>query len=299
MFTHRQRSVASPRGFTLVELLVVIGIIAILISILLPALNKTRKHAQTLNCLSNLRVLGQATAMYCNTYKGAMPYPTTKLPGDTSQSALWYNALDPFIAAHATGHRKGVASGRSYGRIKQCPVYDEFDGDTPDFTAKTYQNNTKEFARTYKMNSHLRHCWPKPARQAKVTEIKGSQSFVYLGDATSMDQTGPVPGQWDNGQFSFEVNNPTQAGPALRHNKDAANLLFVDGHAETVVLKAIQRAVHAPPAVKVKTWESEYVKGATPSDVSDPRKTADAQGLARNPNMPYRWSDLRQGIYRP
>lgn len=66
-------------GFTLVELLVVISIIALLMAILLPSLQRVRRKAQGIICRSNLKQYGIATRMYLDDNEGSFPYVNTWL----------------------------------------------------------------------------------------------------------------------------------------------------------------------------------------------------------------------------
>ena len=86
----------APRAFTLTELLVVIGLIAVLISLLLPVVGRVRAAANSAACLSNLRQMNTAWTMYLSESRGRLPHYVYKSHPDVAWRSYWLGVLDTY-----------------------------------------------------------------------------------------------------------------------------------------------------------------------------------------------------------
>jgi len=116
----RQRVIDS--GFTLVELLVVIGIIGVLIAILLPALSRARSTAKSTQCLSNLRGIGQAALLYANDFDDAvLPCSVSGTGGDD----FWPFLLQARKYLPKSSDQNPTSAGVDSKSVLMCPSISE------------------------------------------------------------------------------------------------------------------------------------------------------------------------------
>lgn len=213
----------AARGFTLVELLVVIAVIAILVAILLPALLRVRENARAARCQANLKQLGSAFSMYAQDYDGFLPSPG----GLTGDRNYWHQdgggGLEPYI--HSTGLQS----------VWVCPSF-------PLRWASPY------LPRTYGMNSALRSppdVLPWPAANRVVDPICLSQILAPAGTVLLFEGipnvedlllgTGYVGrcGYWDSVKGYDALPNVRWNGwyqPHVPWHSGMNNYLYCDGH---------------------------------------------------------------------
>ena len=246
----RNQNRPSSRGFTLVELLVVIGIIALLISILLPALNRARQQAQLVKCASNLRQIGIACQLYAQNNKGFMPAPFIMLTGVTAPDGSTYGSASPgdsWMHAALMGRVQTPS-----GQVKIGSDYLQVAGDNPSLvrlsglvcpTGVNARGDAGAGMRgTYGLNAWLPPVTaggPNLYKHTKLAELKPPTQFVVAGDAqvsAAGDFDWMLNGRQTTGAGIYPYNGtlapvmtPRRRFANTFHMK-GANYLFADGH---------------------------------------------------------------------
>lgn len=183
------------RAFSLVELLVVIGIIAVLVGILVPAFGRAREQARRARCLANLRSLGQQMFAYANHHRDRLP--------NGNPPRTW---ADPGAADWVM---KNFADDLRASGVFHCPS----DRDEEPTEIANAVHNTQASARvSYEFYS----LFFAPEHGPKLARMKGRAPLAWDLDG------GPRAAD-------LERNGPS---PVENHGTTGGNVLFSDGHAE-------------------------------------------------------------------
>ena len=251
------RRMTRRRGFTLVELLVVIGIIAVLISILLPSLGAAREQARSVQCLSNMRQWGMAFQMYAGQFNGLMPWKSVGGgDGDTAadsvgtwnNSSLWFNALPPFLGQQSycdmnDPTTNSTPPGPSASTIFVCPSAltiapgastDMVEGDF----FMVYGNNptggsiqTRPVRLDYVIQSKLISTGTDKNVKLAAPQFMPSSAWVLMVEKRVNPSELPKT-DVNYGKTLAYISSEHKRFASRHHKMTGGNLLFFDGHAE-------------------------------------------------------------------
>jgi prepilin-type N-terminal cleavage/methylation domain-containing protein/prepilin-type processing-associated H-X9-DG protein len=194
------------RGFTLIELLVVIAVIALLASLLAPALARAKQKGRAIACVNNVRQIGLAAVMFSDDNNGTLPL-------SEHQGKSWVASLIPY------GGTKG---------IYRCP---------------SDENRTRLYS--FAVNDFLLPPLPGKKDFTKITSIPRPVETAFLPECAekyaSSDHyhfADPQEGGFSPAAFAAQV-------AVVRHDR-RANYLFVEGHVETIQWNKVQTKLTQP-----------------------------------------------------
>ena len=200
------------RAFTLVELLVVIGIIALLIGILLPSLNKARQQASALACLANMRQLGVMTNLYAGTAKGSLPFALFNTTLDGSPVVQTWGALLATTLKIGNGVADGSTAddykGRGVFLCKGASIVNR--GTTASNHYSCHPLLMPNISLTYPAGHPLAG---KVRVPYKLARIKRSAEIVQLFDGTQDLSGTSVNGSANSDGFNLDANRFKAAAP--------------------------------------------------------------------------------------
>ena len=226
----RQRIAAHPGnppdGFTLIELLVVIAVIAILASLIMPAILSSMNSALSSKCTSNLRQFGQALPSYLKDYAMFLPAAGAPVyPPFTVGCDYWYVAFAPYLPDHG---------------VFKCPA----------------KNVDLGYGHNYRFPAKPRSNWSKVLwrKTRPMSDIRKPPATIFICDAGTVVNKDDTANLWEEGVRNIDrpPHGPSASNidgyvrfpgdpnwdiipvfPVPRHMNAKTNCLFFDGHIES------------------------------------------------------------------
>ncbi|MCC7350399.1 MAG: hypothetical protein IT446_07505 [Phycisphaerales bacterium] len=240
--TPSQRTAA----FTLVKLLVVIGIIALLISILMPALSRAREAANQVACASNMRQWATSVVAYSTDNKGWLPMFGETYGYNGPEPTLWWNTLAPYLGKQPTNaggyYPSQAANLETMAKIRGCPSDPDHTFVGPNYGGFAYADG-----RLYGPIVWGRYDPSEAVIGVRITRIKQSGSKILFAETTSPYYQVYSPENWvfdtdcdgdginDTYNYYLGWNNYNGGRPKVHHG--SSNVAFCDGHVESMPYK--------------------------------------------------------------